>query len=158
MIEPTLPWLTSAGECAPVAASANSKRDVLGADVAAVDPVGGAGAALDPPGDFAFARRRPVVLASRSSRIETSAKSRGGRVAVPAKITSSIPPPRSDLGLPSPITQRIASSRFDLPQPLGPTIPVRPGSILQLSRLDEALETAELQSPDAQLTPSAEPA
>ena len=30
--------------------------DILGADVAAVDPVGGAGAALDPPRDVAFAR------------------------------------------------------------------------------------------------------
>jgi hypothetical protein len=41
-----------------------------------------------------------------------------------------MPPPRSDLGLDSPIAQRIASSRFDLPQPLGPTTPVRPASIL----------------------------
>src|SRR6187551_3326043 len=62
--------------------------------------------------------------------IETSANSRAGRVAVPAKITSSMPSPRSDFGLPSPITQRMASSRLDLPQPLGPTTPVRPGSIL----------------------------
>ena len=30
----------------------------------------------------------------------------------------------------SPITQRRASTRFDLPQPFGPTTPVRPGSIL----------------------------
>ena len=29
----------------------------------------------------------------------------------------------------SPITQRSASTRFDLPQPLGPTMPVSPGSI-----------------------------
>src|SRR5215469_13336149 len=29
----------------------------------------------------------------------------------------------------SPIAQRSASSRFDLPQPLGPTMPVRPGSM-----------------------------
>ncbi len=29
----------------------------------------------------------------------------------------------------SPITQRRASTRFDLPQPFGPTTPVRPGSI-----------------------------
>src|SRR5690242_8612921 len=65
----------------------------------------------------------------RSTSIETSAKSRGGRVAVPAKITSSMPPPRSDLGLDSPIAQRIASRRFDLPQPLGPTTPVSPGSM-----------------------------
>ena len=27
------------------------------------------------------------------------------------------------------MTQRSASTRFDLPQPFGPTIPVRPGSI-----------------------------
>jgi hypothetical protein len=49
-------------------------------------------------------------------------------MAVPAKITSSIPSPRSDFGLPSPITQRMASRRFDLPQPFGPTTPVSPGS------------------------------
>ena len=30
----------------------------------------------------------------------------------------------------SPITQRKASTRFDLPQPFGPTTPVSPGSIL----------------------------
>ena len=29
----------------------------------------------------------------------------------------------------SPITQRSASTRFDLPQPFGPTTPVSPGSI-----------------------------
>src|SRR5436190_18864617 len=68
--------------------------------------------------------------ASSSSSIDTSAKSRGARVAVPAKITSSMPPPRSDFGLDSPIAQRIASRRLDLPQPLGPTTPVRPPSIL----------------------------
>ncbi|PAV92538.1 hypothetical protein WR25_22146 [Diploscapter pachys] len=64
-----------------------------------------------------------------SSRIDTSAKARGGRVAVPAKMTSSIPAPRSDLALDSPIVQRSASSRLDLPQPFGPTTPVSPGSI-----------------------------
>src|SRR5687767_8743447 len=65
----------------------------------------------------------------RSTSSETSAKSRGGRVAVPAKMTSSMPPPRSDLGEDSPIAQRIASSRLDLPQPFGPTTPVSPGSM-----------------------------
>src|SRR5689334_25317333 len=58
----------------------------------------------------------------------TSAKSRAGRSAVPAKITSSMPAPRMDLGELSPITQRIASSTLDLPQPFGPTIPVSPSS------------------------------
>src|SRR4051794_23165937 len=66
--------------------------------------------------------------AVRSSSSDTSAKSRAGRVAVPAKMTSSMPAPRIDLGELSPITQRIASSTLDLPQPLGPTTPVRPGS------------------------------
>ncbi len=36
---------------------------------------------------------------------------------------------RIDLCEVSPITQRSASTRFDLPQPFGPTTPVRPGSI-----------------------------
>jgi hypothetical protein len=54
---------------------------------------------------------------------------RGGRDAVPAKITSSMPAPRIDLALLSPITQRMASNRLDLPQPFGPTMPVSPLSI-----------------------------
>src|SRR3984893_1638813 len=62
-----------------------------------------------------------------SSVSETSAMLRAGRSALPAKITSSISPPRSRLAEVSPITQRSASTRFDLPQPLGPTMPVRPG-------------------------------
>ena len=121
-----LPWLTRAGEWAPVAASANSKRDVLGADVAAVDPIGRAGAALDPAGDLDLAERRDRDVAAacrrpaRSTSSDTSAKSRAGRSAVPAKMTSSMPAPRIDLGEDSPITQRIASSTLDLPQPFGP--------------------------------------
>src|SRR5690242_4275620 len=42
---------------------------------------------------------------------------------------SSMPVPRMRLAEFSPITQRRASTRFDLPQPFGPTIPVRPGWI-----------------------------
>src|ERR1700761_4916954 len=59
----------------------------------------------------------------------TSAWLREGRVPEPAKITSSIPPARMALAELAPITQRRASSRLDLPQPLGPTMPVRPGSM-----------------------------
>src|SRR5687768_11570678 len=70
-----------------------------------------------------------MSAAARSTSSETSAKSRAGRIAVPAKMTSSMPAPRIDLGEDSPITQRIASSTLDLPQPLGPTTPVRPSSI-----------------------------
>src|SRR6056297_3642179 len=60
--------------------------------------------------------------------IDTSAKLRAGRDAAPAKITSSMPLPRIALGRFSPMTQRSASSRFDLPQPLGPTMPVSPSA------------------------------
>ena len=59
----------------------------------------------------------------------TSAKLRAGRVEAPAKITSSIPPPRIAVGRFSPMTQRNASSRLDLPQPFGPTTPVSPSAI-----------------------------
>jgi hypothetical protein len=58
----------------------------------------------------------------------TSARPSGAREDVPAKMTSSILPPRSVLALCSPITQVSASTTFDLPDPLGPTTQVMPGS------------------------------
>src|SRR5476651_565056 len=64
-----------------------------------------------------------------SIEIATSALLRAGRVLEPEKITSSIEDARMDLYEDSPITQRSASTKLDLPQPFGPTTPVRPGSI-----------------------------
>src|SRR5450759_1775964 len=61
--------------------------------------------------------------------IPTSALLRAGRLLVPEKITSSIEEARMDLYEDSPITQRSASTRLDLPQPFGTTTPVSPGSI-----------------------------
>ncbi len=61
-------------------------------------------------------------------RIATSAKFRAGRCCVPEKITSSMAAARMLLCEVSPMTQRSASSRLDLPQPFGPTTPVKPGS------------------------------
>src|SRR5690349_4329361 len=58
----------------------------------------------------------------------TSARPSGGRPDVPAKMTSSILPPRRDLAPCSPITQARASTTLDLPEPLGPTMQVMPGS------------------------------
>src|SRR6478672_3130042 len=69
--------------------------------------------------------RAPSVLSMVSW---TSARPRGGRPDVPAKMTSSILPPRSDLAPCSPITQASASTTLDLPDPLGPTMQVMPGS------------------------------
>src|SRR3954449_6947795 len=67
----------------------------------------------------------PSVLSMVSS---TSARPSGGRPAVPAKMTSSILPPRSDFAPCSPMTQASASTTLDLPDPLGPTTQVIPGS------------------------------
>ena len=64
-----------------------------------------------------------------SIEIPTSALLRAGRLLVPEKITSSMEEARMDLYEDSPITQRSASTRLDLPQPFGPTTPVSPGSI-----------------------------
>src|SRR4051794_25307205 len=58
----------------------------------------------------------------------TSARPSGGRPAVPAKMTSSILPPRRLLAPCSPSTQAMASTTLDLPDPLGPTTQVMPGS------------------------------
>src|SRR3982750_1990956 len=58
----------------------------------------------------------------------TSARPSGGRPDVPAKMTSSILPPRSDFAPCSPIPQASAAATFDLPDPLGPTMQVMPGS------------------------------
>ena len=58
----------------------------------------------------------------------TSARPSGARPLEPAKITSSIFPPRKVLAPCSPITQAIASITFDLPEPFGPTTAVIPRS------------------------------
>ncbi len=59
---------------------------------------------------------------------ETSARPRAGRFAVPAKMTSSIFWLRTALGAWAPSTQAMASTTLDLPEPLGPTTTVTPGS------------------------------
>src|SRR3954466_5372861 len=46
-------------------------------------------------------------------------------------MTASMSAARSDLCEVSPIAQRNASTRLDLPQPFGPTTPVSPGSIMK---------------------------
>jgi hypothetical protein len=56
----------------------------------------------------------------------TSAKPIGGRLVVPLKMQSAMRSARSDLWLCSPNTQLIASTTFDFPQPLGPTMHVVP--------------------------------
>src|SRR6478735_7091950 len=59
---------------------------------------------------------------------DTSARPSAGRSAVPAKMTSSILPPRSVRGPCAPSTHATASTRFDFPEPFGPTTTITPGS------------------------------
>src|ERR1700712_3457346 len=66
----------------------------------------------------------------------TSARPRAERPDVPAKMTSSIFPPRSAFAPCSPSTQLMASTTLDLPEPFGPTTQVMPGS--KRSVVDEA--------------------
>src|ERR1700748_1032722 len=58
----------------------------------------------------------------------TSARPSGARLVVPAKMTSSILPPRRLFAPCSPMTQESASTTLDLPDPFGPTTQVMPGS------------------------------
>jgi hypothetical protein len=58
----------------------------------------------------------------------TSAMDIGGRLAVPAKMTSVIVVARRDFQDISPRHQRTDSITFDFPQPFGPMTPVMPGS------------------------------
>src|SRR5262249_26166671 len=69
--------------------------------------------------------RRGAVLSMVS---DTSARPRAERSGVPAKMTSSIRPPRRVRGPWAPRTHATASTRFDLPDPFGPTTTVTPGS------------------------------
>ena len=55
-------------------------------------------------------------------------------------MTSSMPEARMFLNELSPITQRRASTRFDLPQPFGPTTPVKPASILNSAASQKLLK------------------
>src|ERR1700735_3219230 len=58
----------------------------------------------------------------------TSARPSGAREVVPAKMTSSILPPRRDFAPCSPITQESASTTLDLPAPFGPATEEMPGA------------------------------
>src|SRR5215813_10548860 len=96
---------------------------------------------------------RRWLLSKNSS---TDARPTGARSPAPLKITSCIDSPRSAEALDSPSTQRTASMTFDLPQPLGPTMPtscpgvaieagstndLKPASLISVRRNSVLLET-----------------
>ena len=68
-----------------------------------------------------------ILPAALSMTSFTSAMPRAGREGVPAKMTSAMCPPRRARAPCSPSAQLIASTRFDLPDPFGPTITLTPG-------------------------------
>ncbi len=63
---------------------------------------------------------------------DTSARPSAERLSAPAKITSSILAERTADGAWAPSTQPMASTTLDLPEPLGPTTTVTPGSITRV--------------------------
>src|SRR3569623_291702 len=77
-------------------------------------------------GWFAGSMRGSCFASGLTRTIVTEAMPSGLRALVPAKITSSIRAPRRDLADCSPRTQLIASLRFDLPHPFGPTTAAMP--------------------------------
>src|SRR6201982_4308832 len=96
---------------------------------------------------------RPWLLSKKSS---TEARPTGARSPAPLQITSCNDSPRSAEALGSPSTQRTASMTFDLPQPLGPTMPtscpgvaivagstndLKPASLISVRRNSVLLET-----------------
>ena len=132
----SLTWfcLTKAGEFAPVEASANrsctSRARTSLPLILKLEPA--ARRILRETSSTGSWSKGAGARPSRLSRLmTTSAMSRAGRLSVPAKITSSISPPRRARADVAPITQRKDSRILDLPQPLGPTMPVRPGSIFK---------------------------
>ncbi len=96
---------------------------VLRAAVAEHDPRDGDLGVVDRQGAVGVVDREADLGAAQRGRpLEPS------RPLVPAKMTSSILPPRSDLAPCSPMTQARASTTLDLPDPFGPTTAVMPGS------------------------------
>src|SRR5581483_294895 len=72
----------------------------------------------------------PILPSELSNTSSTDAVPTGLRAAEPLNTTSAMFSPRKCLADSSPMTQRTASMMFDLPQPLGPTTPVRfPGKL-----------------------------
>ena len=65
---------------------------------------------------------RPTIGLEKTN--STLAKSEGDLACAPAKITSSMDPPRRLFAERSPSTHFNASTTFDLPHPLGPTMPL----------------------------------
>ena len=142
MIAPIRFWLTSAGRVRARRRVREHERHVALAHVAPVHAIGGARAALDPAHDLELV----AVLRPLDEDRDLGEVARAGRVAVPAKITSSMPPPRSDFG------ERLAhdpANRLEqvrLAAAIGAddrrSVPARS---LQLGGFDEALEAGQAQ-------------
>ena len=124
------PWLTRAVERAPVETSANSSctsRALTSRPLTLYcEPLSRSMRRVISRSSLSL-NCAVALRCALSKNTDTSAMLRAGRSRVPPKMTSSMSPPRICLAEVSPMTQRNASTRLDLPQPLGPTTPVKPG-------------------------------
>ena len=148
MIAPILPWLTIEVDLADVDASA--KSNCISFNLTSLpfikefvpSPLQIFLAISNCLDSNLFSKSFPSIFTNNP----TSAIFHEGRLSVPLKIKSSISLPRSCLAETSPKPNLIASTIFDFPQPLGPTIPVSPffisksvGSTKDLKPLIESL-------------------
>src|SRR6266478_5070603 len=121
--------LSVASICVSGACAAASARNSL-VFGACSDPVGVTSVfdsfASSSPAAVSITNRAASASSGSSIVMVTSARPIGGRLVVPLKIQSAMRSARRDLWLCSPKTQEMASTTFDLPQPLGPTIHVVP--------------------------------
>ena len=123
--------------------------DVLGAHVAPVDPVGRARAALDPPGDLAFARAALVVCAALDQdRDFGEVALRAGCGAGEDDVVHAAAAQRLRAGFAHRPADRFEQVRFAAA--VGPDNAGQARLDAQLGGLDEALEPAELEPPKLQ--------
>src|SRR5689334_6473047 len=103
-------WMSSSRQGAPLIMYSDSPvRNSVRVRVTSVNSIG----------------RSPAELSIVS---DTSARPRAGRSAVPAKMTSSILPPRRARAPCAPSTHATESTTLDFPEPFGPTTTQTPGS------------------------------
>src|SRR5439155_8368856 len=121
---------SAAASCASGACAGSSERiSVVASDGAEDSEFSPSNAAesIDESDAALSSTKRAASASSGSSMVMvTSASPSGGRLVVPLKMQSAMRSARSDLWLCSPRTQEMASTTFDLPQPLGPTMQVVP--------------------------------
>ena len=148
MISPIWPCRTMAGRARAGGGVGKQKLHILGADFLGIHAIGGALIAIDrrdTSSNSASLKAAGAVRSELSRNSATSAILREGRLPEPEKNHVIHAGGAHGFIEFSPMTQRKASTRLDLPQPFGPTTPVRPGSIWKSVAFAKTLEANEPQ-------------